>query len=83
MKPNKIWLLVKEDTNNESAMLGEFAYSTKDSAKVIFDYTKQELGASLPPYMIKKSISPYAVEWYDKNGDRKVQLYVIELTLLE
>lgn len=83
MKAKKIWLIVKEDTNNESAMLGEFAYDSKEKAKTIFDYIYEELGRSLPPYLIRKNISPYCIEWYDKNGERKVQLYMCELTLLE
>lgn len=83
MKAKEIFLLVKEDTNNESAMLGEFAYDTKEKVEAIFDYTAQELGISIPSYMIKKSISPYAIEWYDKNGDRKVKLYVYKMLLLE
>lgn len=83
MKAKKIWLLVKEDTNNESAILGEFAYSDKEKAMAIFDFTLIELCNSLPSYMIKKSVTPTWIEWYDKYSDRKVQLYLNELTLLE
>ena len=83
MKAKKIWILVKEDTDNESAMQGEFAYSEKEKAIAIFDFTLGELSRSLPPYMIKKSVTPTWIEWYDKYSDRKVQLYLNELTLLE
>jgi hypothetical protein len=83
MKAKKIWLIVKEDTNNESAMLGKFAYIEKAKAITIFDFTLRKLCNSLPSYMIKKSVTPTWIEWYDKNSERKVKLYLHELTLLE
>ena len=83
MKTKEIWLIVKEDTNNESEMIGEFAYSDKAKAITIFEFKLGDLRNSLPKCMIEKSITPTWVEWYDEFGDRYVQLYLTSITLLD
>lgn len=83
MKTKKIWLIVKEDTNDESATHGEFAYDDKSKAIAIFDFTLTNLRNSLPKDMIEKSVTPTWIEWREEYGERVVQLYLTELTLLE